>query len=931
MTPRVRNVITSFLAATALSLTMAAPVDAAVNKKSLQFQEQAQKHLKRKDASSAVIQLKNAIKADASNLEARVQLGEIYLAGNEPLSAEKEFKAARAGGFSADYLASRIAHAYLLQGRFKDVIDEFSEPLDDEHLYATLLVYRAQALASLEKLDEAGAAVDQALALNPELNEAFVIKSRVLSLQGEMEAAEMQVDAALSADPKNVEALIQKGDLRRQASDLDEAISHLTRAVTLAPLNEKARLFRAQAYLADQNYEKARDDADVILERNEQHPIAAYLKAFSLTFMGDRTEALETLTKSTGTERYAPARLLLSELNLGVRNFSQARLHIDRFLAEYPNHAGGMILSGAIFLAEGEPQVAVDLIDPVNAQIPGNLKVVTLLAAAYSALGDHSRAAELYNEATEIDPENEEVRFRLAREQMGSGALSEAVQELSILAQGGEADPRAQTMLILTYMRQGDLEMAAQAAQKLKEMEPGSPLPENFLASLAISRGQNGDAKRHLLEAMRLDENFHAAAVNYARLLISESDYVAAERQFSLVLEKKSNHLPAIMGLVDIAERAGETKRIAELLDQAVRGNPKSPSAHLARVNRLLAIERNERALAAARDFVNELPDNLNGMDALGRAQMAGGQTSSALVTYKRLAARIPSNPLGQFRLGKILEQAKQPAQAKDAYEKALRINTDFDDARRAMIDLEQRSKGQAAAIVMARQLYNRIADPLKRKIGLGNVLVALGAQQEGLALLQSAYQSGQERGGLVSYHRALMQAAQYGRAEQVLREWLAENDDDNAVRFMLFSQLINEKRYDVAITEGETMDAQKPGDPVVMNNLGWLYQVVGRHDQAREFAQRAYEQAPNSAELADTYGWILTNQGEAAEAVELLEMAHKKLKDRHDITYHYAVALKNVGQKNAARNVVRALLNSTPETFDDRAAAEALLKELGS
>ena len=123
----------------------AGQAEAAVSEKSVRFYDKAQDHVKKGDLNAAVIQLKNAIRSDANNVDARVQLGSIYLASGNPEGAEKEFKAARARGYDSGKIVSSLAEAYIVQGKFQDLLDDFQDEQLDGEPQAMLSIYRAQA------------------------------------------------------------------------------------------------------------------------------------------------------------------------------------------------------------------------------------------------------------------------------------------------------------------------------------------------------------------------------------------------------------------------------------------------------------------------------------------------------------------------------------------------------------------------------------------------------------------------------------------------------------------------------------------------------------------------------------------------------------------------------------------------------------------
>jgi tetratricopeptide (TPR) repeat protein len=145
----------------------------------------------------------------------------------------------------------------------------------------------------------------------------------------------------------------------------------------------------------------------------------------------------------------------------------------------------------------------------------------------------------------------------------------------------------------------------------------------------------------------------------------------------------------------------------------------------------------------------------------------------------------------------------------------------------------------------------------------------------------------------------------------------------------MIMSHYINTKEYDAALKEALAMDEALPNNPLVLNNLAWLYGE--RNDpKALAVAEKAHALAPRSPDIADTLGWLHVQKGDVAMGADILAKAHAMAPDRGDITYRYAVALEKKGDKTQARVVLQKAL-SAKAAFTERAQAEALLKQLGS
>jgi tetratricopeptide (TPR) repeat protein len=66
------------------------------------------------------------------------------------------------------------------------------------------------------------------------------------------------------------------------------------------------------------------------------------------------------------------------------------------------------------------------------------------------------------------------------------------------------------------------------------------------------------------------------------------------------------------------------------------------------------------------------------------------------------------------------------------------------------------------------------------------------------------------------------------------------------------------EKKYDDALKKFQGAVELKPGDAVLVNNLGYLYHVMGRYDEALSYLQKTLAIDPRRKEahqnIADTY-----------------------------------------------------------------------------
>ncbi len=79
--------------------------------------------------------------------------------------------------------------------------------------------------------------------------------------------------------------------------------------------------------------------------------------------------------------------------------------------------------------------------------------------------------------------------------------------------------------------------------------------------------------------------------------------------------------------------------------------------------------------------------------------------------------------------------------------------------------------------------------------------------------------------------------------------------------------QLYREKKYDEAVEKLKAAVAMKPNDPVLLNNLGFMYYAAGRDDEAVKYLQKTLGLDPNRREAHANLGDLYRRQGKNAEA----------------------------------------------------------------
>jgi predicted Zn-dependent protease len=165
------------------------------------------------------------------------------------------------------------------------------------------------------------------------------------------------------------------------------------------------------------------------------------------------------------------------------------------------------------------------------------------------------------------------------------------------------------------------------------------------------------------------------------------------------------------------------------------------------------------------------------------------------------------------------------------------------------------------------------------------------------------------------------------GGAVGLTGRWLKEDPKDFASHMYLADQAMAKKDYKAAVPHLRILVEAQPNNTVLLNNLAWAGSANGEVD-ALQYAERAQRLAPGNPMIMDTLGWLLVERGEVKRGSEILQQAVALAPSSQEIRLHFARALLKIGRKQDARRELEAVANSSTST-PFREEATVLLKSL--
>lgn len=863
------------------------------------------------DIAAAIIQLKNAVRDDPDDPDTRLMLGKAYLQTRQYADAEKELRAALSRGSTAPELAANLARAYYHQGKFDEILNDIASGDRGAEIESQILSFRGHAYRGKEEYEKSEESFRKALELTPGDTLANFGLAVLFQIQREHEKAEAAVDEVLAVDAESIEALNLKGQLRRRAGDTDGALEQFDAALAVNANSLAANLGRAAILVARGKDDEAKGNIDVVLARQPKHPVANYLVAVKHARAGENQEAINTLQRSAEFLRNYPAGLLLmAYLNTRENQMEQAEQHLRTAMGLVPENLAVRKLLANVYLRKGTPDKAIGLLQPVADQGSEDLQLLSLLANAYLRDRKPAEAAQLLERIAAVQPDNAQLATQLALSRLQTGQSDEAVADLEQILETDPDATQAGILLVLTHLRENRLDDAEIAAADLKTSMGDSPLPDNLLGGISLRRQDLAAARQNFNSALEIDSRFVPAHLNLAQIDLAEGKVEDAKARYEQILTINGTNVAAMMALSRLAFQEQRAEDGVGWLDKAIEAQPRAVQPRLRLVDYHLSANDSSAALTVARAMVQEMADNPLAVDALGRAQFAAGQTASAVTAFRRVVSLAPNSPVARQRLAQVLVSTENFNDARETLERAIELAPRYVPAYLNLITLEVGQDNHDTALGVVEQLRKALPESPVADLALGDIKAEQGAYEEAIEAYNAGLEIEANSRIVARRYRARVNMGQRDVGFQELRDWLAANPEDDAIRFTLASDLLANGESDQAVVEHEKLLERQPNNNIVLNNLAWLYDKKG-DPRGLEFAEKAHAGASQSPAIKDTLGWILLRNGQTERALTLLREAAETLPDNAEIQYHLAAALEKSGQRDQAKEILQRILTA--------------------
>ena len=473
-------------------------------------------------------------------------------------------------------------------------------------------------------------------------------KSYDKALEVMQEAAENKKD--------DVNVLLSIAQLHFDFKQMKDAVDMVDKVLEKDNQHPEANFLKGRLALIDRRFDDALERFNLVVRERPRNAMAHYFKAMCLSGKGESKAAQQELVNAVDLNpRLLDARLALAEFYLRERNQDLARQQIEAALNLAPGDIRALMLQGNLKILGQDAKGAEAAFKKVVELAPDHAPAYIRLGLLYNFTRLHKEAMESFKKALELNPRQTD----------------------------------ALALMVDVYIRDKKYDKALQLCrkqrEKIGEQPPHLALIEYLQGNVFLAKRDLKKAQQHFEEAIKIDPNILAPYVALARIYMQTEKTDEAVVQYETVLRKNPKFLGGYMALGTIYEQRGDKEKAEANYRKALEiKSDFAPAANNLAWSLAETGNNIDEALGLAQIAKEQMPESPAVMDTLGWIYYLKGSYLSAIAELQDSVARDPDNPVINYHAGLAYYKNKQPDKAREFLEKALKIDQNFKGAEQA-------------------------------------------------------------------------------------------------------------------------------------------------------------------------------------------------------------------------------------------------------
>ncbi len=519
-----------------------------------------------------------------------------------------------------------------------------------EHLNGHLML--AQIRLAANQIDQALEYADHVMELAPQDARVHSLMATVQHRMGNLEAAHESVEQALILDPDSNEATVVKARLLITEQKYDEAITTLNTALKTQADNTSLYLLKIQAYTELGEDSAIHDVYKALVQQFPENFVFKHALARNHIQMGDIDQAERTFEQMVKdnpeqieakkllvnfkvkyrsiddaidlTRNYIEQdqeeyqlRFILAELYLGHRRVDEAmdvyhgiitddgvqpnglkarnelalvhlragrpdeaKALVEEVLANEKANANALLLQAGFKIAGRHYDDAIVNLRTVLRVYPNSTKALGMMGQIYAAQNLAELATEAYGKAFALSPETSEIANPYATVLMRTGNPEQADKVLLLSLKRGNKSIQAIKLLTEVKLMLGEWDLAEKLAQQLKNIAGEEAASEQVLGLVYQGREQSTESIDAFKRAHELAPDADQPVAALVQTLV-RNNKIKEARQFLLkIVSENENNITATLLLAQLSLLEKDIATAVAYFNRAIQINPKHEDSY---------------------------------------------------------------------------------------------------------------------------------------------------------------------------------------------------------------------------------------------------------------------------------------------------------------------------------------------------------------
>jgi len=841
--------------------------------------------LEHDDVKTAVINLKNVLRKDANNSEARLLLGKIYLESGSGVNAEKELlKAYELGNVEA---AIPLLRAYKIQNKYEEIIEVSAGlSLSESDDWALVEVYKALSLFKLDKEELANLAINNAIEVSGDSSYGKLGAAYLATREQKNNEALIIVDALLKENPNFIDALILKGQLSFSNKDYESAGVAFRQYLDLQPEDLTMKLMLANAYLKGRDFEQSEVLIDEVLQVVPNHAFTNQLKGSIRFQKQDFIKGTLFIEKAIqGGLNTISNKVLAGISAFHLKNYEQSYSYLNSVKNDLPKNHLALKLLAIAQLKLGYSNEASNTLDNLSDLSSNDIDLYTAASFELLKQGKTTLARNIKNKVAKVELSKPMDITRKGFLQLSLDDI-EGITSLEKALKIDESMPEAKMMLAMAYVDNNEPDKAMDLLNNWIIKEPTNVEPYNLMAIISNKINDKISLETSLTKALKLDGLNPMSLLYFAEKDMENNRFTEAQDKLLRLLNDKPNHIQALSSFYLLSDKMGNRTPAKIKIKDAFERNTTDINYRLLHAKSLMIDKSAQDVITLLATVNNDEPLPNMYWISLGDSYLALGELEKGIEVFTKWTKVSPENSTSWIRASMLLEIQKDYSKGLLYINRGLKAIPE--DLRLALLqihfNIQMNDLNESQLLID--KLHPKVQE-LPSVQGLqGKIWANSKMYDKALPKLIASYENSPitKNAGLVYlvYNNLKMQ----DKAILFLTEHIKNHPTDYILRHILADKL--SKSDDVlAYQHYSAIYKQNNKNHAVLNNMAWLDYKNGRFEKAKNIIEKALALSPNNPSILDTAGIILLALGEKSDAVKYLEKALLFAPDNADIQKH--------------------------------------------